>query len=69
MLNAKLLKSIMVANGDDNCVTTLSNIIGTSRITAGQKLNGKSQFTQKEITAIMNHYDLTMDAVKEIFLS
>jgi hypothetical protein len=69
MLNAKLLKSIMVANGDDSYVTALSKVIGVNRVTAGQKLNGKSQFTQKEISAVMNHYNLTGDEIKEIFLN
>lgn len=69
MTNENLLRSKMAAAGDRSMITKLSQLLHINRVTAGQKISGKSQFTQKEIEIIANHYDLTGDEIKEIFLN
>ena len=69
MTNGNLLRSKMAAAGDISMITKLSKLLNINRVTAGYKISGKSQFTQREIEIIANNYDLTGDEVKEIFLS
>ena len=59
----------MVAAGDDNCVTKLSELLQISRITAGKKLKGEAQFTQLEIETISKYYDFTAEEIQTIFIN
>lgn len=67
MLNALLLKSKMVLNGDNN--KTLSEFLGISRQTLSYKITGYrgSEFYQSEIFSIKERYNLTPDEVDSIF--
>ena len=68
MTNTNLLKSKMIAIGDENFVQCLADILNCSRTTASGKLCGKISFTQDEIAAVTKHYNLTGDDVVSIFI-
>ena len=68
MTNVNLLKSIMAKNGDLNFVDCLASLLDVGRSTASKRLNGKSEFTQSEIATITEHYDLTAEDIKKIFV-
>lgn len=68
MTNVNLLKSVMAKSGDLVFVDCLTKILSISRSTASNKLNGKSEFNQTEISKIAEHYHLTADEIKIIFL-
>lgn len=68
MTNVNLLKSKMVAAGDENFIQILSDILVCSRTTASRKLNGEIQFTQGEIAIIAKRYNLSADEIKQIFI-
>lgn len=68
MTNSNLLKSKMIAAGDENFVQVIADILICSRTTASRKLNGELQFTQGEIAIIADRYNLTADEIKQIFI-
>ena len=66
-MNVKELKVEMIRhneNGDD-----LANGLGISRQTLSRKMNNKAEFTQKEISAIKERYNLMPERVSEIFFA
>lgn len=67
-MDVKLLKSKMVLYGDEEFVTAISKLLVISRQTASAKLNGASDFTQSEIKQISQHYHLSADDIKNIFV-
>lgn len=67
-MNAKLLKSKMVLYGDDSFCESLSKLLNITRQTASAKLNGKSDFTQPEISTISKHYCLSDEEIRKIFV-
>lgn len=68
MTNSNLLKSKMIAAGDENFVQVIADLLVCSRTTASRKLNGELQFTQGEIAIIADRYNLTADEIKQIFI-
>ena len=68
MTNTNLLKSIMVAAGDEYYTTKLAEILDISQPTANNKLNGKIPFSQTEITVLATHYHMSRDQVIEVFI-
>lgn len=68
MTNTNLLKSKMIAAGDENFVQAIADLLNCSRTTASKKLNGELQFSQSEIAVIADHYDLSADEIKQIFI-
>ena len=68
MTNINLLKSKMAAIGDTDFVKCLSETLGISRTTASQKLNGKKDFSQSEITTLTLKYGFSANDIKEIFV-
>ena len=68
MTNTNLLKSKMVAEGDENFVQCLTELLGCSRPTASKKLRGEVEFTQEEIIIIAKRYHLSADDIKAIFV-
>lgn len=68
MTNTNLLKSKMIAAGDENFVQVLADVLVCSRTTASRKLNGELQFTQGEISILANRYNLSADEIKQIFI-
>ena len=68
MTNTNLLKSKMVAIGDENYVQCLADLLNISRTTASKKLNGLLQFTQQEIALIVLKYGLSDEEIKKIFV-
>ena len=66
-MNINKLKSIMTLHGDTG--TSLSEYLGMSQATFSLKMNGKrnAEFTQKEIQAIKDKYELTPEEVDSIF--
>lgn len=67
-MNVKKLKSKMVLCGDEDFVLAIAKVLGKSRQTASNKLNGVNDFTQPEIAQISKHYNLTDREVYEIFI-
>lgn len=67
-MNALLLKSKMILYGDDNFVLAIAKLLDISRQTASAKLSGESDFTQSEIRTISNHYHLSAEDIKNIFV-
>ena len=68
MTNTNLLKSKMVAAGDEDFVKVIAELLLCSRATASKKLKGLLQFTQGEIAVIAERYNLSADEIKEIFI-
>ena len=68
MTNVNLLKSAMAKQGETNFVACITKLLHVSRSTASKKLNGKADFTQSEIAKIAEHYKLTAENIKEIFV-
>lgn len=68
MTNTNLLKSKMIAYGDENFVQCLSDVLECSRTTASGKLSGKIEFSQGDIEKLTERYDFTGDDIKNIFV-
>lgn len=66
--NTNLLKSKMIASGDENFVQVLADLLVCSRTTASKKLNGLLQFTQGEISILADRYNLSAEEIKQIFI-
>ena len=68
-LDTRRIKSLMVLNGDT--LVTLSEVIGCTKETLSRKINEweGSEFTQSEIKAIRDYYNLTPEEVNAIFFA
>lgn len=66
-MNKALLESKMKLFGDTG--GSLAEYLGISRSTFSYKINGKADFTQKEITMIKMKYDLSAGDVDGIFFA
>lgn len=64
----KLLKKRMIDFGRDDFVNYLSEILNISITASSNKMNGISSFKQNEITILTNHFSLTGDEIKIIFV-
>ena len=69
MTNLKLLKAKMLLAGYEEFTNDLEKILGISHGTASKKANGKSDFSQKEISILSEALSLTGDDIKAIFTS
>mgnify|MGYP002623733543 CR=1 FL=1 len=69
MTNTNLLKSKMVAAGDDHYTDKICEIIGVTYPTANNKLNNKIPFTQKEIIELAVHYGWSNEEIGQIFMN
>lgn len=67
-MNVKLLKAKMILFGDEAFCEALTRLLDVSRQTASAKLNGKSDFTQPEISIISKHYCLSDEEIRKIFV-
>lgn len=67
-MNTRLLKSKMILYGDEDFVSAISKLLNISRQTTSAKLNNESDFTQTEIRTISNHYHLSAEDIKNIFV-
>lgn len=61
------LKAKMIINNDTGI--TLSKALNISETTLSAKLNGKAEFTRKEIAIIKLRYKLTAEEINNIFFS
>lgn len=68
-MNKKLLKSVMVKNGDT--YQSLSKYLGITESALSNKINNKVSigFTQPEIYKIKAKYNLTSNELESIFFS
>lgn len=57
--------SLMITHGDTR--RTLAKALAISAQTIGDKINGRSDFKQSEIMAIIERYNLTPGQVDKIF--
>ena len=64
-MNTKMLKSRMVLASET--LAELSAVVGVTPGTLSNKINGKAEFTQREIAAIAQHYSLNAEQIKDIF--
>ena len=67
-MDVKLLKSKMVLAGDEEFVKAIATLLEVSRQTAAAKLDGNSEFTQREIALISKHYQLNDEDIRRIFI-
>lgn len=67
LTNLNLLKSKMAAIGYTDFTTDLTKLLGVSWTAASQKLNGKTDFKQSEISILTLKLGLTGEDVKQIF--
>ena len=68
-MNQRLLKSIMIKNGDTG--KELAQALNISRSTLSHKMTGYKGlcFTQREILIIKERYQLTAREIEEIFFT
>ena len=67
-MNAKLLRSVMVLNGDTNA--TLAEFLGITEQSVSNKINENgTEFKQGEIARIKDKYNLTSEQVDSIFFA
>ena len=68
-LDTRRIKSLMVLNGDT--LATLSEVVGCTKETLSKKINEweGSEFTQSEIKAVKDYYNLTPQEVDSIFFA
>lgn len=65
-MNSKLLKSIMLLNGDTN--KKLAQYLGISEQSVSNKINETgTEFKQGEISLIKKRYSLTSEQIDSIF--
>lgn len=68
MVNADKLKRIMADHGDYHFTNDLSEVLKISKATASYKLNGKKDFTLKEINTLRKAYRLSQEEIMEVFI-
>lgn len=67
-MNKKLLRSIMLLNGDTN--KTLAEFLNISETSVSNRINENgTEFKQGEIAAIKERYKLTAEQVEDIFFA
>lgn len=68
-MNSKMLRSVMILNGDTN--QTLAEALGIHPATMSAKLNSTNgaEFTQGEMAIIRKRYNLENDQFVSIFFS
>lgn len=68
-MNSKMLRSVMILNGDTNL--TLAEALGIHPATLSAKLNGTNgaEFTQGEMAIIRKRYNLENDQFVAIFFN
>lgn len=67
VMNPNKLRAMMALYGDSG--VTLAKALGMSQQSLSAKINGKRDFTQREIWRIKERYDLTPSQVDEIFFA
>ena len=67
-MNTLLLKSKIILYGDEDFVSAIAKLLNITRQTASAKLSSESDFTQTEIKLISNHYHLSAEDIKSIFV-
>lgn len=66
-MNGNELRAHMARHGDNS--QTLAKALNLSLSAFSMKINGKRNFTQREIAFIKKRYDLTPDEIDLIFFS
>lgn len=66
-INKNLFRSKIALRGDTQ--TTLAEYLGISEASLSNKVNGKTEFVQSEISTIASRYDLSPSEVTEIFFA
>ena len=64
-MQTNLFKSKMALFGDT--IVSLAEKLDIHRLTLTEKINGKSDFKQSEISFFIDHWDLTASEVIQIF--
>lgn len=66
-MDTNMLKSVLVKNGDN--VAALADKMGLSTAGLYRRIDGKTQFTYKEIRAIKEIYGLSPEEIDAIFFT
>lgn len=66
-MNAKLLKAQIVLKGKK--INEVAKMLNISRSALYRKINGKSDFTRKEISDIIDYLGIRFDIAMSIFFS
>lgn len=66
-MNTERLINTIRGNGDTQ--QSLADAIGLSRTRLNAKIHGRASFTQPEISAIKERYNLSCDEIDEIFFT
>ena len=66
-MQTKLFKSKMMLFGDT--IVSLADSLEIHRLTLAEKINGKSDFKQSEISFLIDHWNLTASEVVQIFFN
>lgn len=68
-MDKKLLRSKMIANGDNS--ETLAKFLGINKSSLSAKMNcyRGANFTQREMSAIINRYHLCAEDIASIFFA
>lgn len=66
-MDRNMLKSVLVKNGDN--VAALADKMGLSVAGLYRRIDGKTQFTYKEIKAIKDIYGLSPEEIDAIFFT
>jgi len=67
MVNTNFLMAKMAENGTRFFVKDLCGILGISKPTAVRKLKGQAKFKKREITGLIQYYDLSTEEAEKIF--
>lgn len=69
MTNTNLLKSKMIAAGDERYTDKIAEILNVSKPTANNKLNDKIPFAQNEIIELAVYYKWDNETIGQIFMN
>lgn len=67
MTNTKELQIEMLKNGENGY--QVASFLGITHATFSRKLNNLSEFSQKEIVMLKEHWNLSIERVGEIFFA
>ena len=67
MYNKQLFKAMLVAH--ESSPNDLADVINKRIDAVYNKINGKTEFTRKELSLIKNHYGLSIDEMDAIFFA
>lgn len=68
MVDTNLLISALALRGVRHFVQAITDVLECSRVTASNKLNGKTAFTTIDIAKLEKEYNFSAEEIKNIFI-